>query len=256
MVIDNHELIRPPDKESPSGPRRINELENALSQIREFFLQHETDKSKQAIALLKDFQDLCRKTDPDASLWIGGSIGFGQAVDQTNDIDFIYVGHTPTAWRDDVLPQFYSMLSKSNTGFSNLDWNVIDLDSAQSSFNEWESNDPDKMKDKLQIPKANASLKDCGRTRLDEAHLASFIGSYAILRKLDNKLSETFETLIAGTNEYMRMVLEQAGLEYAIPRSDKTMYLKSLRKYTDRLSNRGIQIPPTIYDLITKVAAI
>ena len=106
-------------------PSSLLKQKQLLDQVRNFYLLHETNQSRSILSTSQDILDQLRKSG-EATLWIGGSVGFGQATDDTDDLDFVYVGDNPPEFRRQV-GTFVAQFQKAGINLEHLDYDDIDL---------------------------------------------------------------------------------------------------------------------------------
>lgn len=224
----------------PRDPDKILEQKRLIDELRGFFLSHETEKSRRMFSVTQDIAEEWSQSGKESVFLVGGSVGFGQANDETEDIDLTYVGNNPAEFRRQVgrLPERYVA---QGDGVDHIDYTDIDPRLVRRYLETQEQHKP--FEDFVE-------KHDFGDVVFNEEfaidQVRRFILTYWMSRPTNRSLDALFNRAMQLESKPTSEARATADLNTSVAGSWKGDFANSFNKYNRRLVERGVEIPQAI----------
>lgn len=220
-------------KDVPVVTSELERQRGMLDKVRTFYLHHESDTSRKMVVVTKTILSQLVQNGQDATFLLGGSVGFGQASEETQDVDLVYVGESPSAFRQ-ALATVVPFFNKEGIAIDHVDYTDIDVRLAKAFIDHAEGK-----------PYEPWVLEYCNEEYV-ENQFERFVSLYWVNRALDNRYETLFQKALSLDHAVADQLRSTLSLNNAIPGVRKTDFANSFQKYKERLAKRNIEVPQEI----------
>ncbi|MBP9819719.1 hypothetical protein KBC79_03195 [Candidatus Woesebacteria bacterium] len=208
-----------------------------LDTVRAFYLLHETELSKRMMVATQDLQRNFELLGDAATFLLGGSVGFGQATNETMDIDMTYVGKLPNSFRSRI-GKIVLDFNAADLHIEHVDYDVIDVVLVEAFVQHVEFGTP-----------YSELIGEEYNEEYIEQHFKKFVSMFCVTRKLDDRYAPLFVKAISLEHRIIDELRETLSLDNSILGVRSSDFIQSFGKYHARLAARGITVPAEIIEL-------
>jgi Icc-related predicted phosphoesterase len=201
----------------PRGPFRI------LQRIKAFFLLHETQKSRELVTELRRCYRALEREGLNIAFDILGSVAFGMAT-KGSDMDLVVYLKALGCVEDDrgvcAIPSqvLEKLLALEQKGIKVEICDVLDL---------------------------GRVVRAIGEENLEDPHLQRFVFYRAVGRPVNLRILKGVENRLLE-RDHLRRRIERLLEEYVRVLTSSSRHMDSFQKYTSRIGEMGVDVPPKI----------